>query len=124
MLNGDAELDAIQPFPLENFGGVLTVEEEGNGNKYFHHYARGNDNHSIRYVFDAPGCFVANGKYKVSARIRFNSNSPIASRIELRSEFADGSGTQYTIAECPGSAGSSWTLCESSFTFPEELTRW
>lgn len=122
VLNGDAELDPIHPYPLENQGGVLTVEEEPNGNKYFHQYARTADGETIFHVFDAPGCLVANGKYKVSARIRVNSNTPVASRIEFRSEFTDGTKIVRTIAECDASSSSSWTTCETPFTLLEELT--
>ena len=122
VLNGDAELDSIHPYPIDTFGGVLTVEEEANGNQYFHHSARSRDFDTLFYVFDAPGCLVANGKYTVSARIRIHSDSPVDSRIELRSLFTNGTVVQRVIAECPGSSSSSWTLCNGPFTLLMELT--
>jgi hypothetical protein len=119
ILNGDAELDAIHPYPFNKNSGALTVEESG-GNKYFRHYARSSDLDSIYFVFDAPGCLVASGSFKVSALIRVNSTSPIPTRIKLRSMFADGSEIQRVIAQC--SSTSSWTTCEASFTLLRELT--
>jgi G8 domain len=119
VLNGNAELDSIHPYPINNNGGALTVEESG-GNKYFHHYARTSDNDSIYYTMDAIGCLVAGGKYTVSARIRINSSSPVPTRINLRSTFANGTVVQRAIADC--STNSSWSVCETTFTLLPELT--
>jgi hypothetical protein len=119
ILNGDAELDAINPYPITLSNGALTVEESG-GNNYFHHYARTSDEDSIYFVLNPLGCLVAGGSYKVSALIRVDSSSPIPTRIELRSTFADGSGVQMLLAQC--TTTSSWTTCEGSFILLHELT--
>ena len=123
-MNGDAELDAIHPYPIDtidNLRGILSVEEESDGNQYFRLSARRTNSDSIVYNLDAPGCLVANGKFRVSARIRIDSAVPVQSRIELRAMFRDGSGVERTIAECAGSTRSSWTVCEAPFTLMEEL---
>lgn len=119
--NGDAELDSIHPYPIDASGGSLTVEEENNGNKYFHLSGRNNNGNSVIYEFMAPDCLVPNAQYRASARIRMNSSSPVLSKMEIRTVHADGTTIQRTIAECPPSTSSTWTLCHSLLTIDQEL---
>ena len=119
--NGDAESNSVQPYPIMYRGGYLSVETERNGNLYFHQRGRTSDTDSAVYEFSAPGCLVANGEYKVSVKIRVDTETPIQTKVMLKSMFTDGSSARQTLATCPGSTRTSWTLCESGFTIEQKL---
>ena len=121
ILNGNAEAHSIHPYPMSFNGGFLSVEEEANGNRYFRHTGRTSNSDSPIYSFSALGCLVANGRYKVSVSLRIDSDEPIQTVLEIRSQFTDNTVVQRIVADCPGVTRGSWTACSVETTLQPEL---
>lgn len=120
IMNGNADY-SIHPYPMETFvGGRLTVETMGNGNNFFRTGFRTNDMDSVSYSLAAPGCMGVGARYKVSARLRIQSNKDVKSEMNLRIFFRGGSSSRFLLAECPPS-WRKWVVCESVFEMLEEF---
>lgn len=116
--NGDASAHAIHPYPMTHAGGYLSVEEESNGNTFFRQIGRDSDRDSIMFEFPAPDCLVANGRYRVSASLRIDSNTPVQILIEVRSQAFDNTAVTIVVAECDGISRNSWTTCTADVALP------
>jgi len=122
IMNGEAEASSIHPYPMESFGGHLTVQTGGAGNNYFRLINRKSDNDSIAYYMDAPGCIVAGARYRAWARIRVRSSHDVPTELSFRAFFTDGKSTKYTVASCPPSQrGLGFVQCESEFAVANDF---
>lgn len=119
--NGDAEAHPIHPYPLTCLGGFLSVEEEGNGNRYFRHSGRTSNSSSLIYSFAAKGCFAVNARYKLTVSLRIDSEVPIQTLVQIRSEFTDKPSIQRILIECAGVTRNTWRVCSADVTLQPEL---
>jgi hypothetical protein len=121
IMNGDAT-SSVHPYPMESLGGRLTVKAGGstNDNNWFLTEFRTSDMDSVAYYMDAPGCMVVGARYKVSARVRIQSDKELKSEMYFRIFFKDNSSSRFLLAECPPSSRR-WVDCESEFEMIEEF---
>ena len=117
--NGDASASEIHPFPLESWGGKLSVQTAGNGNSYFRIESRSSSTDSIAYQLPAPACMVAGGRYRVSARVRCKAKVAVKTVMVFRA-FSSGSATRFVMAECPPSSRQ-FVNCDSEFVVPPDF---
>jgi hypothetical protein len=119
IINGNPD-DSIHPYPMDTLGGRLTVETAGNNNNIFRTGFRTSDMDSVSYSMAAPGCMVVGARYRVSVRVRIQSEKDVKSEMYLRIFFRDGQASKLRLVECPPS-WRAWVVCESVFEMVEEF---
>lgn len=119
IMNGDAEASPIHPFPVKASNGRLRVFSFFNGNQVFRLSGRSDDMDAIQTELAAPQCIVARSQYTVRARIRFVSNTLVASRMMVRIMLINGASTFIQAADCP-KTGKAWNDCTGQFTVLED----
>jgi hypothetical protein len=119
VINGNPD-DSIHPYPMEALGGRLTVFTAGNGDNFFRTGFRTSDMDSVSYSMAAPGCMVVGARYRVSVRVRIQSDKDVKSEMYLRIFFRNGPASRLRLVECPPSSRT-WVVCESVFEMVEEF---
>eukprot|EP00591_Stephanopyxis_turris_P000751 CAMPEP_0195512226 /NCGR_PEP_ID=MMETSP0794_2-20130614/4252_1 /TAXON_ID=515487 /ORGANISM="Stephanopyxis turris, Strain CCMP 815" /LENGTH=1612 /DNA_ID=CAMNT_0040639961 /DNA_START=347 /DNA_END=5185 /DNA_ORIENTATION=+ len=119
LLNGDAESGfAIPWYSFNQAEASLTVEEEADGNLYFHLSGRTVVYSSITHELN-PECTTAGSVYSFSARIWVHSDSDQLLRLMIKS-FDKDNKAFYIVVPCPPSSETSgWVTCRKDITFTQ-----
>ncbi len=132
--NGDAELDALSPFPYQStdwYSNVLVVQDEDDlSNHYFRISSRGHSYHNSLRWDTGLGCITENTVYNIHVDYRLHNHTDNANpeshgfRVRLKVKRADNKDSWYEMARCDGLDAddvNTWQTCEAIYTIPEGL---
>ena len=121
VMNGDAEGNEIHPYPMEAWGGQLTVNTSGTGNHAFMMTERTSDQHALSYYLAAPNCIETGAHFHISAQFfAVSKYEPVGMRIKYQVSFHNGLSGTYIASECPSSK-SEWRQCENYFSITDQI---
>jgi hypothetical protein len=120
IMNGDAEAHSIHPYPMVAAGGSLGIFIFETGNQVFRVTGRSSDTDAVQYNLAAPGCVMTGAQYSVRARVRFVSETPVASTMMFRIFFTDKTSLVMEAATC-AAAGRAWEDCLGRFTVVDDF---
>ena len=121
VMNGDAEGNEIHPYPMEAWGGQLTVNTSATGNHAFMMTYRTSNQHALSYYLAAPSCIETGAHFHISAQfLAVSKYEPVGMRIKYQVSFHNGLSGTYIASECPSSK-SEWKQCENYFSITDQI---
>ena len=128
--NGDAEGNGFHPHPVrivDSNNRLLVLEEESNGGNKFYRLVGRNDRYDSP-VFDLnSACLFKNHVYRVSARVRIHSPTPVGYELDVLKCLRDDCGwyKRYKLGECAPQSiedgDNGWVLCQGEVTVPASM---
>lgn len=121
VLNGGADANGFNPYPMYRTHAVLAVLEEG-GNKFFRMMGRTSHWNSMKFNINGQ-CFEKGQVFHFSQKVRIHSTDATGYYVQLIGyRNSDGSVFRRTMVTCPSqSLTDGWVICSGEYTIDEDM---